>query len=90
MPLNVTEHVPRTVCRPDLIQRLKDEGFDTDGSNAQLEAIVLKKGYNLPSEHEELGTTYYGFRHEKYIRMYLCYVDSVAEEILFLREMEMI
>jgi hypothetical protein len=89
--LKITEHIPRNICTPERLIRLKKAGFDTDGQINSLESILSEKGFNLPTETtDDYERTYFGFRHDKYLKMFLNYADATAEEILFLREMKMI
>ena len=87
MPLTITEYIPRRVCEDWRLKRLRQEGFHTNGYERSMERILTEKGFGLPDESDE-G---FGFTvNRKYTRVYLNYADALAEEILFLRKLDMI
>ncbi len=85
--LNVTENISKEFCRPELILKLKEAGFKTDGSISELEEILNKNGFKLP------GETNGGFGfilNKKFTRIFIHYVDALAGEILLLWEFKTI
>ena len=87
IPYKVTEQVPPEYCAYELIEQLKQAGFDTDGHIDQLMNIIAKNGFNMPTEHENC----YGFIFmKKYTRIYIHFADACANEILMLHEFGMI
>ena len=81
-------HKPeRKSCTDRLLKLLRKEGFKTSGSMYTLERILTSKGFGLPVKYNEhFVFTVKG----KYTRMYLNYVDALANEILLLRELKLI
>ena len=87
MTLKITEYIPRRICEDWRLKRLRKEGFHTNGYERSMERILTEKGFGLPDESNE-G---FGFTvNRKYTRVYLNYADALAEEILFLRKLDMI
>lgn len=88
MTYKVTEQVPTEFCRQEYTDKLNSIGFTTTGYIDQLQELVVKNGFNLPSEDNEcFGFVLHGTRSKKtYTRIYLNFVDAMAEEILLLHE----
>lgn len=85
--LKTTEYIPPNYCRPELLLKLKEAGFKTDGSISELEEILNKNRFKLP------GETNGGFGfilNKKFTRIFINYVDALAGEILLLVEFKMI
>jgi len=81
------EIIPRRYCTDKLFKQLRKAGFETAGYEKSLESILQDKGFGLPVKYNEhFVFTVKG----KYTRMYLNYVDSLANEILLLRELKLI
>lgn len=86
--LKITEQAPVISCSQERIDKLNSIGFTTTGYIDQLQELVVKNGFNLPSEDNEcFGFVLHGTRSKKtYTRIYLNFVDAMAEEILLLHE----
>ena len=89
--LKIKEDIPRERCTGELLKKLRQSGFRTNGVAYSLEKIITDCGFNLPGNTtDEYGHTYYGFRHCEFVKMYLNYADACAQEILFLYELKLI
>lgn len=85
--LKVTENIPAQFCTPERLEHLNKAGVKTNGSISELEEIIVKNGFKLPGEVKD-G---FGFiLNKKFTRIYINYVDAMAEEIILLIEFEMI
>jgi len=88
MPFKITEYIPRRICTDDRLKKLRKLGFNTNGYERSLEAILKDQDFGLPSGNDEDG---FGFMvNYKYIRIYLTYADALAEEILFLYKLNIL
>jgi hypothetical protein len=80
---------PRSICEDFLLKKLLAANFKTDGYTRSMESILKKKGFGLPvwsDEPEGFGFTI----NNRYTRYYLNYADALANEILLLRDLNMI
>ena len=81
------EVIPRRVCTDNRLRLLRKAGFNTNGYEHSLKSILQDKGFGLPIKDGE----YYIFTvNNKYTRMYLNFSDSLASEILLLKELNML
>ena len=80
------EHIPNQVCDQKYFRKLRNLGFNTDGYIASLEKILTDNGFGLPTP----CNGGFGFLvNYKYIKIYIHYVDALACEIIFLKELKL-
>lgn len=86
--LKITEQAPVISCSQERIDKLNSIGIHTNGHIDQLKELVVKNGFNLPSEDNEcFGFVLINHKTKKtYTRICLNLVDAMAEEILLLHE----
>ena len=84
----ITEQVPTKFCRQEYIDKLNNKGINTSGWIEHLKYLIVKNGFNLPSEENEtFGFILHSSKSKKtYTRIFLNLVDAMAEEILLLHQ----
>lgn len=82
----VTEHIPRNVCRDDLMKKLRAIGIKTDGYVYSLEKFLKSKGFGLPVPAKETEAFCYVIG-GKYYSELLNYADALASEIIDLKRL---
>ncbi len=85
--LNKTTITPRRICRKELQSEMKQLGIKTSGSDTNMEKILKRHGFGLPSQEGE----YFGFiLNKKYIYCCFNYSDALANELILLKKLNMI
>lgn len=88
MPLTTMTIRPRRTCRKDLYDKLWSLGIKTSGSDTDMERIITKAGFGLPTIYD---ANYFGFLlYGKYIRLCFNYADCLAEELILLKQLKII
>lgn len=91
MRLIIKEYKPRQCCTDKLLKKVRALGFDTDGYVRSMEEILKSNGFGLPKEYFEDDSQYFHFMiNYKWIRFYLNYADALAEEIILLKELNLL
>jgi len=81
------EYIPRRCCTDILLKKLRAVGIKTTGYDRDMEPILKDKGFGLPIQEEE----YWHFMvNHKYQRYCLNYSDALAEELLFLNQLNLL
>ena len=76
----------RRFCTPEYLKKLHELGYVIEGSDREMEKILLSKGFGLPKIIDEDYDGYW-FNVGKYIRLNLNRADSLAEEIILLKKL---
>ena len=88
MPLSVVTSIPRRSCRKDLHDKLRKLGVKTSGSDTDLERIITKAGFGLPTKVDD---NYFGFVLDgKWVRLCFNYADCLAELLILLKSLKLI
>lgn len=93
MGIKYSEYIPRRRCTKERLLKLKEYDIKTTGYDRDMERIILSYGYGLPSlvnDEESVVQEQYGFRLKEYVRITLNYSDALAEELILLKELNLL
>jgi len=92
MAVTYKEYVPRRVCTDERLNKLKKYNIETTGYDRDMERIIKNYGYGLPTKasKETDVDECYGFKLKQYVRITLNYADCLAEELLLLKELNLL
>lgn len=84
--MEVKRHIPRKVCTPDKVKRLKELGYKTSGYYPRLEEILDKLNYANPYRKVLNDDDYFGFCIDGIQWYTMNYADACADKIIFIHE----